>query len=501
MALDETPGEILTRTRDGIRDQYTQDYSLRVPEADVGPGTQPYVDASVAADALVLVHNDAVVIGRGTNTRTSGGTWLKDIGESEGIFLRPAVGAVGYVEIAALSGGGTILFGTELKDKASGLRFKTIAPTGLYQDGAELAVAGIDTGPATNLKAGTILEFTSQPPGIGQTATVVLQADGSGLSGGRDADTDELYRLQIEERRANPPASGNDAEYQRLIEDTKGHGVSVEKAFTYPGIFGPGTIGFTFTVRATTAGGSRLPNAAELATVYAYVVGKEPGDDSLFACSLLADPVVVALQVEWKTGAQSWTDVTPWPTYIAGDKVLVDGATTPTATAFRLTTGTLTATPQVGQTIAFFDASQGKLQPKRIGAVSVVVAGKSWDITCATSNGASDVTYTPAVGQAPSPYSLSLDDLVAPVRGYMAGLGPGEQVSPLPDPGRRQRRQPESPAVWPSVINNRLLKPLFDVASVSDPKLLEPTAPAATTVGTPGVASYLLTLGDFCAFP
>jgi hypothetical protein len=105
------------------------------------------------------------------------------------------------------------------------------------------------------------------------------------------------------------------------------------------------------------------------------VVGKEPGDDSLFACSLLADPVVVALQVEWKTGAQSWTDVTPWPTYIAGDKVLVDGATTPTATAFRLTTGTLTATPQVGQTIAFFDASQGKLQPKRIGAVSVVVGG------------------------------------------------------------------------------------------------------------------------------
>ena len=30
--------------------------------------------------------------------------------------------------------------------------------------------------------------------------------------------------------------------------------------------------------------------------------------------------------------------------------------------------------------------------------------------------------------------------------------------------------------------------------------MLEPTTPYATTVGTPGVLAYLITLGDLCAF-
>ena len=65
MALDETPGVIVTRTRDQIRDQYLADYQLRIPTADVGPDTLPYVDASGLADAEMVLVNDAVVIGRG----------------------------------------------------------------------------------------------------------------------------------------------------------------------------------------------------------------------------------------------------------------------------------------------------------------------------------------------------------------------------------------------------------------------------------------------------
>ena len=60
MALDETPGEIVTRTRDQIRDQYLRDYALRIPTADVGPDTLPYVDASGLADAEMVLVNDAV---------------------------------------------------------------------------------------------------------------------------------------------------------------------------------------------------------------------------------------------------------------------------------------------------------------------------------------------------------------------------------------------------------------------------------------------------------
>jgi uncharacterized phage protein gp47/JayE len=498
MALEETPGEILTKTRDQVRDQFTRDYQLRVPSADVGEGTQPYVDGSNVADATMLLYNDAVVIGRGTNLRTSAGTWLREIGEPEGIFARPAVGSSGFVEVVTSAGTWTILAGTELRDQKSRLRFKVLT-TALYGNGALVPVTGIDKGPATNLDAGTILQFTAPPPGVSPSAEVAEASDGSGLSGGRDADDDAAYRRLIAARRADPPASGNDAEYQRAIQNVPG--VAVEKAFTIPAILGPGTTAFVFTMRPSKLGASRVPNGAEIATVLEYVIGQEPADDGIFACSILEVPVVVALKVTWAKGAPSWVDVTPFPTYISGDKVLIDGAVAPTTTTVRLTTATSTTTPQVGQTIGFYDAANAVFRRKRISVVAVVVANKSWDIEVDTANNASDTSYAPVVGTAASPWSESLDALVGPVLGHFEEFGPGEQVASLPDPGRRQRRQPESPAVWPSVIGNRLIQPVLAATSyVADADLQEPTVPFATPVGTPGVLSKLLTLGDLCAF-
>lgn len=499
MALDLTPGVIVTKTRDQIRDQWTQDYKLRVPDAQVGPGTQPYVDASTAADAISFLVNDAIVIGNGTNLATSAGSWLLGIGESEGVFKRPAVGASGFVAVATSGGGGTILAGTEITEPNSGLRFQCTA-TALYANGASVPITGIDTGPATNFPAGTVMLWTASPPGIGPTATVVQQSDGSGLTGGREADTDEDYRLLIEEKRANPPASGNDAEYQAQIEATPG--IAVERAFTYPTILGPGTIGAVFTLRPSKVGASRIPNAAEIAAVEAYVKGLEPADDSLFLGTMLAQPVNTVLRITWAPGAQGWADVTPWPPYNAADEVVVQGSPTPTATTFRLHTGTVTVAPQVGQTIAFFDKPEQVFRNKRILTVSVVLADHTWDITVDTSNNVSDATYTPFSGQLVSPWSPSLTSIAVPVLSYFDGLGPGEQVAAFLDPGVRQKRQPPSPGQFPSVINNRLIAPFVSgqVPSVIDAVLLEPSIPFATTVGTPGVLSYLITLGDLAAF-
>lgn len=496
--MADEPGEIVVKDRAQIRANYTRDYGLRVPAADVGPGTQPDVDAQTFADGVMFLVNDAQVIGRGTNVRTSGGQWLKDIGEPEGIFARPAVGGSGTLTISASVGGGTIQVGSEYREKNSGLRFRTISPTALCLDGSQIEVTGIDTGPGTNFKAGTVLIMQAPPPGISQLATVVLQNDGSGISGGREADGDEQYRLLIQARRANPPASGNDAEYQRAIERTPG--IPVEKAFTYPAALGPGTTAFTFTVRPSSPGGSRIPNAAQIAAVHDYVVGQFPADDQIFACLLTAQPTTVALRVTWAPSALGFVDVTPWPRHIAGDNVRVDMTSTPTATTFRLTTATSTTTPLAGQTIAFYDASSQRFQRKRILSVSVVSAGMSWDIVVDTSNAASDTGYTPYIGQAPSPYSGSLDALVPALLSYVDGLGPGEQFASLPDPGRRQRRQPPSPNAWPSEINNRVVVNPLALTAVESVSLLAPSDPFTATVGTPGVESFLITVRDIGAF-
>lgn len=499
MALDQTPGVVQTLARNEVHDNWTRDYGLRVPAADVGPGTQPDVDASLAADAVVPLYSDAVTIGRGTTLRTSAGTWLQTIGEDEGVFQRPAVGASGFIGITTSAGGSNIQLGSIVFSKVGQKRYQ-VAATALYTSATPVPVSGIDTGPSTNLDPGAAMQFQAPPPGCSGDATVLADSDGNGLTGGRDADDDTTYRGLISDKRANPPASGNDAEYQQTIKKTPG--ISVQQVHTFPAILGPGTMGYVFTLNPASPGANRVPNAAQIASTLAWVTGQMPGDDGIFACDLVEAPVTVALRIAWGAGASTWQDVSPWPAYIAGDLVLVAAAPAPTFTSFRLHTGTSTTDPQVGQTIGFWDPVSGLFKEIRIGAVSVVATGVTWDITPDRTNAASDPSYIPGVGQPASPWSDSLNSIVPAVITYFDGLGPGEMVSPLPDPGLRQRRQPTSPLRWPSLVDARIVIPVYALGSVVETVTpLAPALPYQTPVGAAGVLAYLSTLGNLALYP
>jgi len=499
MALDQTPGVVQTLSRSEVHDNWTRDYKLRVPAADVGPGTQPDVDASVAADAVAPLYNDAVTIGRGTTLRTSAGSYLQIIGEDEGIFKRPAVGASGFIAITTATGGATIQQGTVVVSKIGQKRYQ-VTTTQLYTSATLVPVVGIDTGPSTNLDPGAGMQFQAPPPGCAQDAVVVADSNGNGLTGGRDADDDATYRQLISDNRANPPASGNDAEYQKQIRKTPG--LSIQQVFTYPGMpFGPGTISYVFTLNPARPGASRTPNGTQIAATLAYVTGQEPADDGVFACELVESSVIVALSITWGAGASTWMDATPWPTYVTG-QVLVASSPAPSLTGFRLHAGTSTTDPQVGQNIGFYDSVSGTFKRFRILTVSVVSAGVTWDITVDRTFGASDPNYIPSAGQPASPWSDSLNLIAPAVIAYFDGLGPGEQVSPLPDPGLRQRRQPTSPIRWPSVIDARIVIPIYQLGNVVETVTpLLPALPFQTPVGAPGVTSNLCTLGSLAIYP
>jgi len=494
------PEEIAVFTRDQIAANYKRSYALRQPLANVGPGTQPDLDASATADALVPVYADAQKVGEATNVRGTYGKRLDALAASEGLdpARLPARGAVGFVAMQAVAGGATVLAGAPLRDPLSGLRFKATV-TSTYANGEPVPVIGIDTGPGTNLPAGTSLQWLAPPVGAGPTALVVEQSDGSGLSGGAEVESDAELQERIVAKRTNPPSAGNDAAYQAVVRSLPN--IAVQAAFTYPAIKGPGTTGVAFTRRPAMSGGSRLPNEAELAAVEAALVASFPADDGILVCTLAAQAVAPVLQVAWSRSAQGWADAMPWPAYVAGSKVHVNSAGALSATGLRATTSTNTTTPQVGQTIGVFDGATLTWKRKRIASVTVIVANKSWDLAFDTTNGASDTAFTPANGALISPWSESLSTLVAPIAAHFDVLGPGEQRAVLPDPGKRQRRQPESPAAWPSVFSNRVLGPIFALPSIGDARLLEPTVPYATTVGTPGALSYLLTFADLAAFP
>jgi uncharacterized phage protein gp47/JayE len=498
MPLDSTPGVVQTLSRQQVHDNFTRDYGNRVPAADVGPGTQPDVDASLAADTVAPLYSDAVTIGRGTTLSTSAGSWLATIGQDEGVVARPAVGATGFLSITTSAGGTNLQQGAVVLSKLAQKRYQ-VATGGLYTTATPVPIAGVDTGPSTNLAPGTAMQFQAPPPGCAPDCAVLADSEGNGLTGGRNADNDATLRQLISEQRANPPASGNDAEYQSTIKKTPG--LSVQQVFTYPATLGPGTIAYVFTLNPAAPGQSRIPNAAQIAATLAWVTGQMPGDDGIFACPLVASPVAMGFQMVWGAGANDWEDASPWPSFIPGDPVLVAASPAPTLTSFRLTTtSTVISNPQPGQNIGFWNPVTGLFEQIQILTVSTVTAGRTWDITPDQSYGAS-APYVPIPGQAASPWSDSLNSVVPAVVSYFDGLGPGEQVLSLPDPGLRQRRQPQSPQRWTSLIDARIVVPIYALGNVVETVTpLAPKLPFQTPPGAAATLSYLATLGDLAFY-
>lgn len=494
MPIDKLDGVFVVKTRDRVRDDYLRDFKSRVPTAKTDPKSQLYVEAQTFADAMMPLYFDASLVADATSRFSSQGEDLDKEGEARGLPRRGKTGASGYVVGTIASGGAFIPADSELRYVPQGLRFRVLV-SGTYFNGGLIPVVGITEGPATNLAAGTKLTWLNPPAGVGPTALVFENGDGSGLTGGANAQTDEEYRAALFELEANPPQSGNDAEIAATVLGIRG--LAVERAFVYPAILGPGTTGVTFTMRPASLGASRLPNGAQIALVDASLSTALPGDDGILVASLLAEPVDLAIEVTWGPGTTAWIDAAPWPAY-SPTKTVVAGTPTPTATAFRL--DNCATAPTTGRTIALFDQATKTFKRKRI-ATATFVSGSTYAITVDTTTaGASDTSFVPDAGAVVSPWSDSLNLLVEPVLAYFAKQGPGEMVASFNDPGRRQRRWPAPTAqTWPSAVENRLVEGLFSV--VSDAVLLEPTAPSQVSVGTPGTVARLHELGDFAVYP
>jgi len=500
MPVVQLPAEMLLPDRNTIRDRYLRDYRFRAPSGvDTAPGTQPFIDASTSADTVLPIYADTKTQGANLALRSTSSTALEQRAEDEGLEgRRPAQGATGFVAVVTSSSGATVLAGTEIKDPASGLRFEAIA-TKLYANGDPLGIRALDTGPGTNLAVGTKLQWTSPPPGVAQFALVLDDGNGDGLTGGRGAETDQELRERIRDRKANPPASGNDVAIQQTAEACPT--VAVQKAFTYPAILGSGTYGVTVTLLPAEPGASRIPTSAQLTEIEGWVKSQFPYDDCLFVCALVSEPIDVEVGVSWRGDVASWEDTLPWPAHAASTLTLKITAVT-SATVFTVGNAAASyggfAQPIVGQTIAVFNTAEKTFSRKKIASFT---GTGPWVITCETALGASDETWTPIVGQPVCPWSDSLDTLVPAILAYFDGLGPGEQKSSFFDDGLRQKRSPASPLLWPSTIGNRLIVGVIDTDTVQDAELLYPSVPSSPSTGTPGVLSTMYELRYVAAYP
>lgn len=501
MAEDVLPERLVIPTRDELIRKYERDYSIRAPGAKTGEGTLVRIDATLLTDMVYPLYAEAdrfaAIVDEDRMTPDQLLVEAQKIGLDPPTFL-PEVGSSGFVAARTSTGGGTIYAGDELTDPQSGKRFQCAA-TALYLDGGQVPVTAKDTGPDTNIPAGTILRWTSPRPGVGPEATVEAQFDGSGLTGGRLQETPAELVDRIRRRKRNPIASGNAAEYIEAIEKTPG--VPVQKAFAIPCIDGPGTTALCFTVRPSSSGGTRVPNNTQIAKVTENLAGKFPADDSAFVCTIVEEPTTIALEVEWTKASNGWVDAVPWPPGDATDQPAVTG--TISWISIELTVGNLSfPDPVAGQTIAFWNPTTKKFAKKRILSVVANTVGPNrvYSIFVDTSNNASDLDFIPATGAKASPYTALLDTLTPPLLDYFDQLGPGEQVVSF-DAGLRQRRQPESPENWPNEITNRAIELLLRFRSIKSVEIVSPDLPHPTPVGTPMVASKLLKLSDFVVYP
>ncbi len=492
MPLDKLSGQLVVKTRDQIIEDYKRDHKFRMPDAAVGKNTQPHVDASIVADALLPIYANGTRLADATSIlRSTGDDLTQDMIEI-GRPRHPAVGGIGYVIIEASSGGGFIPENTELRDPISGDLYVTKGED-VYLPGDLCVVQGATTGPGTNKPAGTRLQWVSPPPGILGTCLVFENSDGSGITGGADEETDDECHAAVRELLSEPAASGNDADVIQFVQ--KLPGIAIQKCFAWPAVAGSGTYAVGFTMRPSVPGASRLPNAAQIAQVQAAVVAAFPGDDGVMVASGLDQTYAPCIRVRWGTDASNFVDAVPWPPYDA-TKVVVNGGAAPTATTVRL--ANCVVAPPVGKSIAFYDSTTRAFRPKRI-ATATVVAGSTYDLTFDMTGNASDPSFVPSVGAIVSPYSPSMSSLVEPILNYGDRQGPGEMVASFLDPGRRQRRIPEASSTnWPSKVGNDLLDDVFEL--VGDATLVEPTTPFATTVGTLGLTFYLHRISDLGIF-
>mgnify|MGYP001613225778 CR=1 FL=1 len=139
--------------------------------------------------------------------------------DTSGVFgRRGARGSSGGVGTPACTIGGTLIAaGSTATDPTGQITVQTTA--NVTTDGPPntlpVSFESVTTGLTANLPANTILTWTAPPAGVAATVTLT-----TGLSGGRDRETDGELLARLLFRLQNPPRGGTAADYRYWAENS-----------------------------------------------------------------------------------------------------------------------------------------------------------------------------------------------------------------------------------------------------------------------------------------
>ena len=190
---------------------------------------------------------------------TASTTFLDQIGSEFGVVRNAATSAVGTITITGTAGT-LIPAGTELQN-TEGFKYTTDADATIGAGTITVAVTASVAGVDSNDVASAILAFTSPIINVDSTATV----DSDALTGGADIETDDAYRERVLSRKRQAPSGGTEFDLITWALENSG----VTRAWADDLFQGPGSVAVYF-VRDGDV--SIFPDAAEIATVRAYIV-------------------------------------------------------------------------------------------------------------------------------------------------------------------------------------------------------------------------------------
>ncbi|TCS35805.1 putative phage protein gp47/JayE [Paucimonas lemoignei] len=193
----------------------------------------------------------------------SRGFLLRQWAEVWGVMQLPATAATGRVTLTGTNG--SVIEADTLLQAADGREYATQAEVTIAAGVALATVVAVVPGAAGNLPPATELSLVNPIAGVASTATV----DGTGVTGGTDAeDMDSLYARYLQ-RVQNPAHGGSVADYITWAREVPG----VTRVWVYGGLDGDATVQVYFVRDNDDV--SIIPDAAAVAAVQAHINSQE----------------------------------------------------------------------------------------------------------------------------------------------------------------------------------------------------------------------------------
>lgn len=433
--------------RDAILRTIAYAFNRRSLVANVLPGSDHYIRAEAyARRVMVAVTNNQLVVSQ-FNPLEATGDDLRVICRIFGVPERDAAKASGYVTIQVTSGTVSITSGWQ-GTFPDGLKYQVTQTYLGLTNGAKVQVQAVTAGAATDQSAGAIIVWDSASIGnLKAEATV----DASGITGGRDGDTDETLRTRLLDRLAFPAGGGN---WAQVFAWAKEASSSVIYAWVFPNVRGPAS----YDIAIASDEGDRSLSTTVQNDVANYIIGKMPGWQRPNVTSVSEQQMDIVLAAslplpESAGGAGGgWRDPSPWP------------AETCKITAYNSGTGIATvnstATPTAGNRIGIWDTT-----PTDPADWSML----EYTVGSTIGGGAGAWTFDVVGGFSATPLNAyvsagaeNLVDYATAFRDLVLTLGCGEKTSNVDILSFGGRRRPGPDEQEPSDLTNQLIKSMLD---------------------------------------